>query len=337
MTTPGARFRRCCQQRRQRLEAGIEQRVFDAECADLCGEVRGVGFDRSEPQAQLLLFLIRSGFDGEQLRHFLGPDLVVLVQAAQNGLDVRQSDAAGEAFEQPPVVDDDPDAGHAQWCESGEGIGDGQRDLDLEVAGQFAVGDDVDIGLDEFPVAAGLGAFAAPDGLDARGFEREAQFVRVVRDVPGQGHREIEVETERVALGAFGVQAGDGEDLLVDLSVLGQLADRFDRPAVSAENPCRAKVCSRVSMMVFSITRSAGSRSGNPDRRADFAMVLLAFGSVLSVGVSGAECLLLSGSAVDMNRCGGRLCRCGSRFPRCQKNGFEANSRPTVEDGPCPG
>ena len=109
------------------------------------------------------------------------------------------------------------------------------------MSGQLTVGDDIDIGLDELPVAARLWAFAAPDGLDTGGLEREAQVVRVVGDIAGQWHREVEVESERVAFCALRVEAGDGEDLLVDLSVLGQLADRFDGAVVEGGEPVQGE------------------------------------------------------------------------------------------------
>ena len=234
-------FGRGSQQGRQRFESRVEQRVLDAECTHLVGEVRRVRFDGGELEAQPLLFLVRSGFGGEQLADLFGTDLVVFVEAAQHGLDVRQSDSSGEAFEQSAVVDDDLDSGHAERGEPGERIGHGQGDLDLEVSGQLTIGDDVDIGLDELTVAAGLWAFAAPDGLDAGCLEREAQVVRVVGDITGQRHREVEVEAERIAFGAFGVESGDREDLLVDLSVLGQLADRFDGAVVEGGEPVQGE------------------------------------------------------------------------------------------------
>ncbi|SIJ70684.1 Uncharacterised protein [Mycobacteroides abscessus subsp. abscessus] len=100
------------------------------------------------------------------------------------------------------------------------------------MAGQLGVGDDVDVGLDELAVAPGLRPLTAPHRLDPRGPEREAQLVRVLGDETGQRHGEVEVEAERIALGALGVEARDREDLLVDLPILGELADRFDGTVV---------------------------------------------------------------------------------------------------------
>ena len=206
--------------------------MLDAEGADLLGEIGGIRFDRGQGEAELLLALIGAGFGRQQPPDLLGSDLVVLVEAAQHRGDVGESDAAGEALEQPAVVDDDPDRRHTERGEPGEGIGDRQRDLDFEVAGQVGVADDVDVGLDELAVPAGLGALPTPHRLDPGGPEREAQLVRVLRDETGERDGEVEVEAERVAFGTLGVEAGDGEDLLVDLPVLGQLAQGFDGTVV---------------------------------------------------------------------------------------------------------
>jgi hypothetical protein len=88
---------------------------------------------------------------------------------------------------------------------------------------------DVDVGLDEFAVAALLRPLATPDLLDLVATERELEVTGVLEDVPRERHREVEVQSEAgVPVVRFGVQPAQDVDLLLHLPLAGQRVERLD-------------------------------------------------------------------------------------------------------------
>jgi len=217
----------------QRFEALVEQRVGHAERTHLLGERPRRALDPGELEEPALLGLVGAGLCGEEVPDLRRPDLVELVDAAEHRRDVGEADAAGEALDELAVVRQDPHPGHSELGELAERLGHDEGHLDLEVLGQRVLGDDVDVGLDELAVAPVLGPLAAPHRLDLVALEGERQPAGVLHDVAGEGHSEVEVETERILrVPGLGVEPGHREHLLVDLPVLGERGDRLDGAGV---------------------------------------------------------------------------------------------------------
>ena len=107
-----------------------------------------------------------------------------------------------------------------------------QRGLDVVVLGQGLVTDDVDVSLGELAIAALLRTFTTPHLLDLVATEREVQVAGVLQHVAGEGNGEVEVQAQTVLLGPrvmrVSVQSIDDVDLLVDLSLAGELLHGLD-------------------------------------------------------------------------------------------------------------
>ena len=135
-----------------------------------------------------------------------------------------RAQAQEESLHQPPVVD--LQAHRRQEVEGRQGLGHDARDLDVVVEGQVVAGDDVDVGLGELAIPAGLRALAAPDLLDLVAAERELEVAGVLEDEAGERHGEVEVQAKtrcrRLTLG-ISVQAAQDVDLFVDLALAQQL------------------------------------------------------------------------------------------------------------------
>ena len=131
-------------------------------------------------------------------------------------------------------------------------VADDQRDLDLVVERQRVPVDHVDVGLQELAVAPLLRALAPPRLLDLVAPERELQLARVLQDIPGERHGQVEVQPERVVGGIVrvGLQAAQHVHLLGGLALAQQLVERLDgaglqrREAVQLER--RAQVVEHV-------------------------------------------------------------------------------------------
>jgi len=96
--------------------------------------------------------------------------------------------------------------------------------------GEHVAIDDVDIGLGELAEPALLRSFPSPDLLDLIPAEGELQVAGVCQDVPGEGHGQVEVESEAgIRLVCGGVESPQHVDLLVDLALAEQLLQGFDR------------------------------------------------------------------------------------------------------------
>ena len=116
-----------------------------------------------------------------------------------------------------------------------ERLGDDERHLGLEVRGQLADVDDVDVGLGELAVAALLGPLAAPDLLDLVAAEREGELPGVLEHVARERHGEVEVQAELGVLAAVSSRGepADAVDLLVGVAALAeQPLDGLDGPGL---------------------------------------------------------------------------------------------------------
>jgi hypothetical protein len=102
---------------------------------------------------------------------------------------------------------------------------------------QGAIAHHVEVGLIELAVAPLLRPLAAPDLLDLVALERELQLAAKLLHVPRQGHRQIEVQSELIALALAALEAADGVDLLGRLALMGEERDRFDRTRLQRHEP----------------------------------------------------------------------------------------------------
>ena len=179
---------------------------------------------------------------GTDLAHQLlgdvpGADLVDLVHHAQDldELVVPDTHRGVEALGHLAVGDVDA---HRRDGQGGQGLVHDQGHLHVVVQGQGAVADDVDIGLDELPVAPLLGPLAAPDLLDLVALEGEVQGPCVVHHVAGEGDGEVEVQAQLLArvghLGGVGLEPGEEVDLLGGLPLPGQLAQGLHGAGLNA-------------------------------------------------------------------------------------------------------
>ena len=160
-----------------------------------------------------------------------GPDLGELVDDAQRGRDVVEPDAEVEALGDLAVVDLDAELPHRQPAER---LGDDERHLGLEVRGELADVDDVDVGLGELAEPPLLRPLAAPDLLDLVAAEREGELAGVLEHVAGEGHGEVEVQAQRgIPAAVVAREPADAVDLLVGVAALAeQPLDGLDGPGL---------------------------------------------------------------------------------------------------------
>ena len=183
---------------------------------------------------------------GEFLGDALGADLVDLVQPAQGRLDVGNTQRLAHALDDLAVVHEHAHRWERQVVES---LGHDEGQIHLEVEGQLAVTDNVDIGLRELAETALLGTLAAPHLLDLVALEREIQLVRVLHDVAGEGHRQVEVQAHTFVLGRTrpgsggleGLEAIQNVDLLRGLALGLELSQRLDRARLDARESVQLK------------------------------------------------------------------------------------------------
>ncbi|MPM52234.1 hypothetical protein SDC9_98991 [bioreactor metagenome] len=170
----------------------------------------------------------------------IGADLVVLVDPLQHRGGVLDPEPAVEALRELAVVHVQHDRRDPQIdVQLLERIEGDQRDLHVVVVGQGALPDDVDVGLEELAVPPLLGPLAAPHLLHLVAAEREDEVPGVLEHVPGEGHGQIEVQPEVVAVSALveALETPDDVDLLVDLPLAGQLVHRLDGPGLDRREP----------------------------------------------------------------------------------------------------
>ena len=188
-------------------------------------------YDRRQLQRGLRLFGGGADLVAQGLGDPLGADLLEIVDVAQHPGGVLQPDALVEPLGELAVVDAQHERRDGQ---PGQGVDHHERELHVVAERQRAVAHHVDVRLGELAGPALLGALAAPHLLDLVAAEREGEVPAVLHHVPGEGHGEVEVQRQLVvtALGGGGVlvllQPGDDVDLLVDLALAQQLADRLD-------------------------------------------------------------------------------------------------------------
>ena len=142
-----------------------------------------------------------------------------------------EPDAEVEALGDLAVVDLDAELPHRQAAER---LGDDERHLGLEVRGELADVDDVDVGLGELAEAPLLRPLAAPDLLDLVAAEREGELAGVLEHVAGEGHGEVEVQAQRgIPAAVVAGEPADAVDLLVGVTALAeQPVDRLDGPGL---------------------------------------------------------------------------------------------------------
>ncbi len=142
----------------------------------------------------------------EDLDHFFPADLFQLVHRPHHvgGL-VPQTEQRKQPAQYLAVVHPDLETPEPQ---GGEGLVDHRGDLRLVGNVQFAIADDVDVCLVEFPVTAPLGPLAPVDFADLVPAERERQVAVVQGHVFGQGHGQIKPQ------GKVGIPFGEPVDLL---------------------------------------------------------------------------------------------------------------------------
>ena len=165
-----------------------------------------------------------------------GADLVELVDRAEHLARVVDAEPAVEPLGQPAVVGVHPDRRHRQRR---QGFGDDDRELGLVVRRQRPVGDDVDVGLGELPVAALLRPLTPPGLLDLVAPQREGQLAGVLEHVPRERHGEVEVQPEPGVGGVvvIGLQPAEDVDLLGRVALAQQLVQRLDRAGLDRHEP----------------------------------------------------------------------------------------------------
>ena len=115
-----------------------------------------------------------------------------------------------------------------------ERLGDDERHLGLEVRGQLADVDDVDVGLGELAEPPLLRPLPAPHLLDLVAAEREGELAGVLEHVAREGHGEVEVQAQRgIPAAVVAREPADAVDLLVGVAALAeQPLDRLDGPGL---------------------------------------------------------------------------------------------------------
>ncbi len=220
-------------QRRQFVEPDLEQLVLDAQGPHLFDEGVTRCRDSCEGDASVRLLIAQGEFVDEQLLDRRRADLVVLVDTLKHGGWRVDPDSSVEAFREFAVVDVDRRGREPELVvETAEHVEGHERDFDVVVRRQRVLTDDVDVGLEELAITPFLRAFATPHLLHLIAAEREDQMSGVLEHIAGEGHRQIEVQAKlgRIVLG--GVEPLDDIDLLVDLTLAGQLLQRFDGPGL---------------------------------------------------------------------------------------------------------
>jgi hypothetical protein len=217
-------------------------------------------------------------------------DPVQSVDGAQRRVRVGEPDPPVETLADLAVVDLDP---HRRDRQTGQRVTDDQRQLRLVVRGQLVAVDDVDVGLQELPVAALLRPLAPPHLLNLVAAERELQFAGVLQHVAGERHRQVEVQSEGVVTGldaGIGLQPAQQVDLLGGLPLTQQLVQRLDRAGLQRREPVQLEGAAQPVDHVLldhplrgQPLREAGDRPGlthsvrprhSPVRRADAALAL---------------------------------------------------------------
>ncbi len=208
-------------------EAAVEQVVADAEALHALDD-RAVGDpDRRQLQTAPCLLGGRAGVVDEEAGHGVGRELVELVDGADRGHDVGDTEPAVEALDQLAVVDLERQRGQGKCAER---LHHHPHHLHVVVEGQLVAADDVDVGLGELAVATLLRALAAPGRLDLEAPERELEVPGVLQHVAGEGDGEVEVHPQtRVVAGVRRLHPPQDVDLLVDLAALGETVERLDR------------------------------------------------------------------------------------------------------------
>ncbi len=202
--------------------------------------------DRREREARLGLLRGGARLGDEEPGDLLRPDLVELVDLAQDLVHGVDPETAVEALGDPAVVDQDADLGHPDVAQRAERLRHDERQLDLVVVRQLARADDVDVRLRELAEPPVLGALAAPHLLDLVALEREGEVPGVLQHVAREGDREVEVQAELlvalVPAGVVGVadlllQAPQDVDLLGRLALAQELVERLDRARLDPAEP----------------------------------------------------------------------------------------------------
>ena len=180
-----------------------------------------------------------AGLD-EQLGHFVGADLVELVDLTQHAFDIVESKATVEAFGKLAVVRMHGRLGQAELAQALQCGDHDQRQLHLVVVRQVAVADHVDIGLDELAEATLLRALAAPDLLDLPTLEREREIAGMLDHIPAQRHGEIEMQAEPFLNRCVGfvadiLQTAQQVDLFAGLALFQQRSPSFHGSCLDAE------------------------------------------------------------------------------------------------------
>ena len=214
-------------------QAFIKQLVGDAQSLHLVDEGLVLGTDPRQGDTGAGLGFAQPHLFGQHLDHHIWPNLVVLVDALENGCGVLDPEAPVEPLREFPVVDPNAHRRQSQVpVQLPENVEGHQGDLGVVVIGQPVASDDVDVGLGELPVASLLRALTAPDLLHLVAAEGEVQVPGVFQHVAGEGYRQVEVEAEFVRLPLLCVQAPDDVDFLVYLPLAGQLVEGFDGPGL---------------------------------------------------------------------------------------------------------
>ncbi len=214
--------------------------MLRAQRVELFGQLLAVGRGQlSQFKACLGLGLVGPTAFDEQFRHFVGPDLVELVDLAQNALDVGEAETTVEAFGKLAVVRVHGGLRQAERTKALQRRHHDQRQFDLVVVGQVAVADHIDVRLHELAETPLLRTLATPDLLDLPPFEREGQIARMFDDVPAQRNGEIEMQTQAVLNRSVGLvtdllQAAQQINLLAGLAFLEQARTLLDSASFNA-------------------------------------------------------------------------------------------------------
>ena len=220
---------------REGVEPLVERGVLHAEGAHGIHEGEVGAADRGQGQHLARLVLARPRLE-EHLGDRARADPAEPVDDAQRADDVVEADAEEEALGDLAVVDLDAELPHRQAAER---LGDDERHLGLEVRGELADVDDVDVGLGELAEAPLLRPLPAPDLLDLVAAEREGEPAGVLEHVAGERHGEVEVQAQRgIPAAVVAREPADAVDLLVGVAALAeQPLDRLDGPGLERREP----------------------------------------------------------------------------------------------------
>ena len=170
-----------------------------AQRVELAGQFSAVSCGQfSQLKARTCLILVGSTAFDQQLGHFVGTDLVELIDLTEHALDIGQAKTTVETFRKLTVVRMHGGLRQTELTQTFQCRYHDQRQLDLVMIGQITVADHIDIGLHELAETTFLRAFATPDLLNLPTLERECQIAGMFDHITAQRNSQIEVQTKAV-------------------------------------------------------------------------------------------------------------------------------------------